>query len=107
MTAQRPSHEREQDHGGATPARRALPSSRDGRLPAPGRLGSSDPAGLLGLQRLAGNAAVGQAVQRERTADDGAADTAVQRSVHKDTPAPSTPPSSAHSLTAVNVLTGT
>ncbi|WP_405604310.1 DUF4157 domain-containing protein [Streptomyces sp. NBC_01410] len=81
MTAQRPSHEREQDHGGVPPARRALPSS-DGRLPAPGRLGSSDPAGLLGLQRLAGNAAVGQAVQRERTADDGAADTAVQRSVH-------------------------
>ncbi|MDH6216830.1 eCIS core domain-containing protein [Streptomyces pseudovenezuelae] len=87
MAAQRPSHERDQDNGGARPGRHA-PASPAGRLPAPGRLGSADPTGLLALQRLAGNAAVGQSLQRERAADDGAkesgepAETAVQRSVH-------------------------
>ncbi|MGW1212316.1 eCIS core domain-containing protein [Streptomyces sp. NPDC002499] len=84
MAAQRPSHEREQDGAGVRPARLA-PRSPAGRLPAPGRLGSADPTGLLALQRLAGNTAVGQTLQRERAADDGAretGETAVQRSVH-------------------------
>lgn len=80
MAAQRPPREQEQGHDGGRPARPALPSPA-GRLPAPERLSSSGPAGLLALQRLAGNAALGQAIQRERAADRASEQTSVQRSV--------------------------
>uniref|UniRef100_UPI0035263A94 eCIS core domain-containing protein n=1 Tax=Streptomyces sp. PU_AKi4 TaxID=2800809 RepID=UPI0035263A94 len=80
MAAQRPPREQEQGHDGGRPARPALPSPA-GRLPAPERLSSSGPAGLLALQRLAGNTALGQAIQRERAADRASEQTSVQRSV--------------------------
>ncbi|MFJ8111499.1 DUF4157 domain-containing protein [Streptomyces sp. NPDC096132] len=80
MAAQRPPREEEPSHKSVRPARPALPNPA-GRLPDAGRLCSSDPAGMLALQRLAGNAALGQSIQRERAQDAGSARTSVQRSV--------------------------
>ncbi|NBM20336.1 DUF4157 domain-containing protein [Streptomyces sp. GC420] len=84
MAAQRPPRDEQKSHKGLHPARSAFPYPAD-RLPAVGRLSSLGSAGLLSLQRLAGNAALGHAIQRERAADraadQGEGQTSVQRSV--------------------------
>lgn len=80
MAAQRPPRDEDRSRKGVTSARSARPHPA-GPLPAAGRLSSSGPAGMLALQRLAGNAALGQAVQRERAADEEGTRTSVQRSV--------------------------
>ncbi|MBF9069503.1 eCIS core domain-containing protein [Streptacidiphilus fuscans] len=94
MAPQRPPREEKQNSDSPRSGRAALPAA-GARLPAGGRLSASGPAGLLALQRLAGNAAVTRAIQRQRSDDQEVeapqADAPVQRAVQDELRRPGQP----------------